>query len=436
MIVADGQTIGGQTGVLARKLARARAGHAGFGMGAMAAMGADGAALDAAVQGAQQTDFPAGETGPAVSASDPHIRAWRLALARAARDQLKMTVGFSEVTCTQASLTEVLESPMQRALILMLQGRGEGMGLMILSGQMLAAMVEILTLTHLSAHAPDEADLRKPTRTDAAMAVEFIDAALAGFESVMADSAGLAGAGLAGVGGDWAAGYRYAAFIDDPRPLHLMLEDGDYHLLMADLVLEDGSRSGKIYLALPVPPPALDLPAALPFDVSADPDPLSAVQEEDTFQADLAAQVQDLGVQLDASLAQISLPIERIMRLAVGEVLPLPLANLDHISLRGLDGFRVAGARLGQNRGMRALRLTDVASPRKADPALTVPPAGGAMQHLAPQGQAMGQGHAMGQAMGQGLPSQLGDGAYGDAAGHGNPAAAELGDGFPLVQSA
>ncbi len=404
--MADGQTIGGQTGVLARKLARARGGLADFGLGTL---GAIGAGLDGPAHGLDAPDLAAGNGMPAVAAVDPHVRAWRLALARAARDQLKMTVGFSDVSCVQASLTEVLESPMQRALILMLQGRGEGMGLMILSGQMLAAMVEMLTLTHLSATAPEEADLRKPTRTDAAMAVEFIDAALAGFEQIVAEGAG---GGHGAGGGDWAAGYRYAAFIDDPRPLHLMLEDGDYNLLAADLVLEDGSRSGKIYLALPMPPASFDLPDFAPFDFDADPNPMVEAQE-DTFQVDLAAQVQDLGVKIDATLAQISLPIERIMRLAVGEVLALPFANLDQISLRGTDGFRVAGARLGQNRGMRALRLTDVANARKSDTAHGMQ-AGVQAQHV----------------QAQGLPSQFGDG-VGDTA----QGAITVGD-LPFVQSA
>ncbi len=378
----------------------------------MGTLGAIGAGLDGTAHGLDALDFGATVGGvSAVAAVDPHIRAWRLALARAARDQFKMTVGFSELTCAQASLTEVLESPMQRALILMLQGRGEAMGLMILSGQMLAAMVEMLTLTHLSAHALDDADLRKPTRTDAAMAVEFIDAALAGFETIVAEGAGN-GAGAS----EWAAGFRYAAFIDDPRPLHLMLEDGDYHLLAADLILEDGSRSGKIYLALPMPPPAFDLPDFTPSDFAADPAPMIEAQK-DTFQHDLAEQVQDLGVQIDAALAQISLPIERIMRLAVGEVLALPLANLDQISLRGMDGFRVAGARLGQNRGMRALRLTDVTSARKTDAAQGMP-TGAHAQHI----------------QAQGLPSLLDDG-VGDSAGEDELGSMAAGD-LPFIQSA
>lgn len=334
--VADGQTQKVQGGVLARKLARARA------------MGAN---LDdiASAQGIDDAE----NFAPMQPAPDPFLRAWRLALARAARDHLKLTVGFQDIAHSQVSLTEVLETPMQRALILMLQGTGEGMGLMIFSGQMLSAMVEILTLTHLSPDVPDAADLRKPTRTDAAMMVEFVDAALIGFEAGTGEPLGAQAL-------NWATGYRYAAFIDDPRPLHLMLEDIEYHLMSAQLVLEDGVRHGQIWLALPHAPPSQILPECAPLDLNyADAPAVDLIDH--SFTEQMAAHVHELPAQLDACLAQIALPLERLMGLQVGEVLALPTANLDHISVMGLDGLRLGRARLGQNRGMRALRLTDVA---------------------------------------------------------------------------
>lgn len=339
---------------MARKLARAKGGGASTDL-------AFAGGFDAGLASDNDAGIDFDSFAPAAPAVDPIARAWRLALARAARDQVKMTIGFADLSLREASLTEVLETPMQRALILMLQGRGEGMGLIILSGQMLAAMIEMLTLSRLGPHGPDAGDLRKPTRTDATMAADFVDAALAGFETALNDGGGDA---------SWAAGYRYAAFIDDPRPLHLMLDDGDYHVIHSELALEEGGRSGTITLALP----KLAAPAVLPdfapmeFDLAPSPE----LPGDDSFTADLAALALDLPSYLDGALAKISLPIERVMRLQVGEVLPLPLANLDQINLVGLGGRRVAGARLGQNRGMRALRLTDVALPRPAaipDPA-------------------------------------------------------------------
>ncbi len=347
--MADGQSIGAQKGVLGRKIALARARSLGLGGENSSDQMAEPQDLAGDLMDVPALDGAAHD-GAAASSGDPHVRAWRLALARAARDQLKMSLGFAQLTQAQVSLNEVLETPMQRALILMLQGAGDGMGLMIISGQMLAAMVEILTLTHLTPEQPDTADLRKPTRTDAAMAVEFVDAALSGFEGIVSQSVNSSA-------DNWALGYRYAAFIEDPRPLHLMLEEGDYHLLAAELALEDGARKGNIWLALP----AITLPTPI-FDFGADdmvPDPPHAALD-DNFSEDLAAQLQGLPVTLNASLAQISLPLQRLMSLQVGEVFPLPFANLDVIMVQGLDTRPIGRARLGQNRGMRALRITDI----------------------------------------------------------------------------
>lgn len=346
----DRHVLAGQSmGVLARKIARARGDVL-----PLPFAGDAGALLDVGLGQLPPLGVALGFAGadvPKAAHGDLHTRAWRMALARAARDQLKMTVGFARIGVQQTSLTEVLETPMQRALIVMLQGQGEGMGLMVISGQMLAAMIEILTLTRLTPDGPSDDDLRKPTRTDAAMAAEFIDTALTGLEKGLAEMAG-AELGLC----EWAKGYRYAAFIDDPRPLHLMLEDCDYHLLSADLALEDGTRTGAITLALPcLPMPAVDNIAPPPpeFDLA----PLDTGPD---FTQELQRHVQDLPVQIDAAIAQISLPLERVLRLQVGEVVALPCAALDQIAVLGMDGRRIAGGRLGQNRGMRALRLTDM----------------------------------------------------------------------------
>jgi flagellar motor switch protein FliM len=46
------------------------------------------------------------------------------------------------------------------------------------------------------------------------------------------------------------------------------------------------------------------------------------------------------------------------MGLAAGDLVPLPMAALDRIGFEGLDGRRLAEGKLGQNRGMRAVRLS------------------------------------------------------------------------------
>lgn len=282
---------------------------------------------------------------------DPAERGWRISLARAARDHMSLALGFETLQSKEVGLVEVLETPMERALILMLEGAGDALGLMIISSPILSGMVEMLTLSRL---APDHGDgPRSPTRTDAAMVVDMIDAALANFAQTMAAQGVM----------DWAQPYHYAAFIEDPRPLHLMLEDGNYHLLRAEVHLEHGARQGTMTLAVPVqatfqidfPAPEMDVFAA---DTGA----------QDMFNAEFSDQIAAVPTHLDAVLAQITLPLDRILRLQAGEVLALSGAALDSIQLQGLDGLAMAAGKLGQQRGMRAIRLlsTEIRVPDSA----------------------------------------------------------------------
>lgn len=311
---------GADMGILARKLVR------------------QGAAVDF-------PQMPALDISPLV---DPVQRAWRVSLARAARDHMKLALGFENLTRDTVGLAEVLETPMERALILILEGVGDALGLMVISPPILSGMIEFLTLSRLSPDAGDSA--RAPTRTDAAMVVDMIDAALVALAQNMAGDMA------------WSEPYRYAAFIEDPRPLHLMLEDGDYHILRANLHLEHGARQGQMMLALPVQ-------AALDHHLPFDPPPVVTDTGFDGFAQDFSDQIAAVATHLDAVLAKVTLPLDRVLRLQVGEVVALTGAALDAIQLQGIDGQDLIGGRLGQHRGMRAIRILDTAQarPEQAD---------------------------------------------------------------------
>jgi flagellar motor switch protein FliM len=70
----------------------------------------------------------------------------------------------------------------------------------------------------------------------------------------------------------------------------------------------------------------------------------------------------------------LTLPLSEVMSLSEGMVLALPQAGLDRISLEGADGRRVAEGRLGQNRGLRAVRLNEAAEGVAEAPAMATPP--------------------------------------------------------------
>ena len=272
-------------------------------------------------------------------------RGWRLALARAARDAIGLDLEFSRLSIARRSLAELLELPPDRALLAILDGPDAGLGLMMLSPAVLSALIEVQTIGRVSAQPPAA---RKPTRTDAAMVAGVIDRALGELDTVLAEEADLI----------WAGGFRYASFLEDARPLGLLLEEDSYRVLMADVVLAGGAKAGQVILALPANGRG-HRPMAVAEAAAAHPGP--------AFSEALGAQVLLADCLLEAVVARVSLPLRQVMAMTVGEVVPLAQATLDAVSLETLDGRRLSLGRLGQNRGMRAIRIVD-ASARPATP--------------------------------------------------------------------
>jgi len=206
----------------------------------------------------------------------------------------------------------------------------------MLSPPVLSAMIEMQTIGRVGSVAPP---VRKPTRTDASMVADMIDRALQELEAGLESDPDLI----------WAGGFRYASFLDDPRPLGLLLEEEYYRVLQAELRLGNGARSGGVMLALPAegrgrpPKPA---PTATPAPVAAA-----------LFSKALTDQVMRTEADLAAVLHRLTVPLSYVMALKEGDLVPLSTAALDRIVLEGLDGRPLATGRLGQNRGMRAVRL-------------------------------------------------------------------------------
>ena len=329
-------------------------------------------------------------------------RAWRVSLARAVQDHLKLSLDVRSLTIERRSLAELAELIPERALIAILEGPAEGLGAIIVSQPVLTGFIEAQTIGRLRSQ---EIVPRKPTRTDAAMVATVVDAALEGLETQLAEEADLV----------WAGGFHYASFLDDPRPLVLLLEDAPFKLLRAEVALGGGVRVGQILLAVPAegrgrqPASAEDTPAI--------------EHHGPAFSTLLAEKVMDAQARVDAVLARVTLTLGQVMGLEVGAVLPLGEAALDAIRLEGLDGKHVADGKLGQNRGLRAIRIAEAMGLRKA-----TGESDGEMGGLSLGG--------MGGGMGGGLGGDFGGGFGGDLGGLGSdsgfdmpePMAADLGN--------
>jgi len=285
-------------------------------------------------------------------------RGWRLALARAARDAMGLDLEVRSLSVTRGSLTEVMEIAPERALVALLDGPGGGLGVLLLSPLVTASLIEMQTVGRLATQPPAP---RKPTRIDAAMVAGLVDRALQGLEEVLAEEADRI----------WAGGFRYASFLDEVRPLALLLEEEVYRVLRAEVALGATARPGEVILVLPANGRG-ERPA-----LASDPGEGEAPQ----FTQALNAQILQADCRLEAVLGRLRLPLCRVMALQPGEVLGLPLASLDAITLETLDGRAVALSRLGQNRGMRAVKVREAdgvprmsLAPRPA-PARAIPPA-------------------------------------------------------------
>ena len=272
-------------------------------------------------------------------------RCWRIALARAARDTLKLPLEVAALALDRRSLAELLELPPERSLIAVLEGPGDGLGVLILSPEVLSGFIENLTMGRIS---PAATPARRPTRTDAAMVAATVDAALIGLERALVEEADLT----------WAGGFRYASFLDDPRPLGLLLEDIPYRLLRAEVSLALGARTGTVMLALPAEGRGRVPPRSAATKHRLDHGP--------AFAEALAERVAGADCTLVAVLARLTMPLAAVLALQEGQLLALPQAALDHITLEGVDGRRVALGKLGQNRGMRAVRLAEAEAKAEA----------------------------------------------------------------------
>lgn len=206
-------------------------------------------------------------------------------------------------------------------------------GLIVMDQAGFVALVEAMTVGRLSARAPAP---RRATATDAALVSSVIDAALSALEPDDPDST-----------------LRIDRHVADPRLLPVLLEDTRYVRvsLSVGLVSGDLERRAQLQIAFPV---AMVSQAAAPPQRD---DPAKAAPDTGWSEA-LERAVLRAPASLRAELGRVTMPLSEVMTLGVGGALTLPLSVLEEVRLVSLDGTEQAVGRLGQSRGMRAIRLT------------------------------------------------------------------------------
>ncbi|WP_052172083.1 FliM/FliN family flagellar motor switch protein [Paracoccus sanguinis] len=273
-----------------------------------------------------------------VAGPRPPDRAVAAAIARAADRIHGLAVFFDKVTTGHAELAEIPELLPEQPLISVVEGPGDRLGAVAMDSGLLTSLIEMQALGRVSAR---PAVARRPTRTDGAICADFVSACLAELEAEQAGQPGFEGV----------AGFRYASFLDDPRPLALMLEETSYRLVTVTLRAgEAGERDGTLLLILPhaplrasAPAPTADAPAA-----SAPPAPAGGP---------LAEAVRQAPIELTGVLCRRQITLGELRALGPGDRIALPPGVLEQATLETAAGQVVFRGRLGALGGHHALRL-------------------------------------------------------------------------------
>lgn len=267
-------------------------------------------------------------------------RALATAVGRAAEKAYRLAMRPTGIAIGRVDLAELPELLPERALIVIVEGPSEALGVVALGPSLVASLIEVQTLGRLSGRPVEE---RRPTRTDAAICAEFINRMLSDLGQELAGVEGFANA----------TGFRYASFIEDARPLPLLLEDGGFLRMRATLGIGIGKqREGELDIVLPQG--RRDI-APLPEDaVEAEAQPTGGNVFGDAVRRNAMA----VPMQMEAFLCQVTLSLRVLRNLREGSTIALPQDALSNAWLRGPDGVVLFHGKLGEANGLRALRVS------------------------------------------------------------------------------
>jgi flagellar motor switch protein FliM len=248
-------------------------------------------------------------------------------LGKVSRSVLGLAAAASAVATGQVALADLAPRAPRGALLVLLAQGDAPAGLVALDGGVAAALSEYRLTGLLAARS---GPWRPVTDIDAELLRDFVDAALTGLRGILPDAP---------------AALRFGGHLPDIRTLPYVLPPGRLDWLSAELSLGEGETHGPLLVALPQgwlsgAPPARARPG-------------HAAVWRDRLRAAVTA----APAPLDAVLHRLRLPLARVQGLAPGDRIALPRDALDRVAVEAPGRLRVATGRLGQARGLRAVRI-------------------------------------------------------------------------------
>lgn len=256
-------------------------------------------------------------------------KAFRLALSKAAEVELGLPMRAQIIKEELVNQAQVLEALDDESLLLMLEGPHDARGVAVFDLQALSALIEVQTLGKVLT---TEAAKRRPTRIDGAMCEVLLDRVLKEFEGHLKETAS----------SDWCKGYRFDKQVTSLRLLGLALTDVPYRLFHLPLDIADGAKQGLLQIVLPAQGVRRK----------------TAVGVDGGWEQSMKLAVGDSHVEISGVLHRTQQTLAQVQAMQVGDLLAVPQACISGVSMEGSDGCFVGNARLGQQNGFRALRIS------------------------------------------------------------------------------
>ncbi|WP_324753628.1 FliM/FliN family flagellar motor C-terminal domain-containing protein [Roseovarius sp. Pro17] len=280
-------------------------------------------------------------------------KALRLALAQASDTLFDLAMVVTAVEQVELSQTALRLEFADGGLLVLLDGPKGARGAVRVDAALLAALIEVQTMGRVTGRGSNG---RAVTRTDAAIAAPLIDAALSGAEAMLTEDA--QGVDGGEVPAHWASGYRFGVMMEDARGMALALHAPAFHVFRMMVEVGDDGHPGAVTFLLPVP-------LAAP--------PPAAGAKGGAMQRTLERSAMDAPVSLEAVLARVILPLDKVCKLKPGGLLPFGMDQPMQVRLEASQKHVVALARLGQMNGARAVRLTPCRPEAQADSERSAP---------------------------------------------------------------
>ena len=263
-------------------------------------------------------------------------RAVSTAIGRAAMSACGLPIYPSKAQLAQATLAELEEILPERGLIVVVESAAGGLGVVSLCPAMLASVIEMQSVGRVSPHPPRE---RRATRTDASICGEFINAVLAELAAELPAYADY----------NEFQTFRLASFVDDCKPLELMLDDTSYRSIRMDMRAGQGGQREAWLIAI-LPDPHASPRVATSRQKDGEPMP-AAVRRS------LAAAVSTAPIQIEAVLCRRYISLRELRGVGVGSIVSLPRDAMGAARLETSGGLLLATGKLGELHGNRAIRL-------------------------------------------------------------------------------